>query len=74
LEGEEQHIEIAGSTMSGIIDSAVLDFEKTTKRGLDVTDKRPFRKAIPIQGLKQNKAKGFRDNWLIMSRCSSLKF
>jgi hypothetical protein len=55
-------------TIEGIIDTLVVEFENTTKRSIDVTNKNRRGESLFIAGLRQNTAKQLKQNRLHITR------
>lgn len=68
LEGSEDDITQNGYTVDGILDEAVKEFEKTTKRIVNVMDPNMPRQVIRIQGLRRNPEKRIITNGVSMNR------
>jgi hypothetical protein len=68
LEGHRDEIEHFGSTLDGILDTAVVEFENKIKRRVDITKKNAPAEAIWIPGLRDNKAEGFKNNNILIKQ------
>jgi len=66
LKGEEDDIEINGFTLGGIVETAVFEFEKSTKRRIDINNRASA--VVPIAGLRANPQKRFGKNCVQLNR------
>jgi hypothetical protein len=66
LESHRDEIEINGSTLDGILDTAVVDFETKMKRNLDITKKNLSTQTVWISGITANASEGFKHNEVLI--------
>lgn len=65
----ETYLNLNQTTIEGIVETILLDFETRLKRSIDVTDPKMRTERITVWGLRDDPEKHFQQNYMFITKC-----